>query len=267
MRIVDSHCHVAAIWYEPVETLLFQMDRTGVGLGVLIQILGQYDNSYQQDCCSRFSNRFTSVVGLDTQSADAPQQLVRLSDQGATGVRLRPTSHRTQPDPLAIRRLAEATNMAVSCVGSSAAFAAPEFADIVTAVPTLVIVLEHLGGNSRPDADADDRADRRKVFALARYANVYLKVPGLGELAPRAATFSSDARPIGGKARDILREALDHFGPARLMWASDFPPVAAREGYANSLNWCRDVFADLREADQELIFGGVAHRVFRFSQQ
>ena len=30
MPIVDTHCHVSQVYYEPVETLLFQMDRAGV---------------------------------------------------------------------------------------------------------------------------------------------------------------------------------------------------------------------------------------------
>jgi L-fuconolactonase len=27
------------------------------------------------------------------------------------------------------------------------------------------------------------------------------------------------------------------FGPSRLMWGGDFPPVAGREGYRNALHW------------------------------
>ena len=30
MPIVDSHTHVASSWYEPIETLLWEMDRNGV---------------------------------------------------------------------------------------------------------------------------------------------------------------------------------------------------------------------------------------------
>ena len=41
MRIVDSHCHVSPVWYEPVESLLFHLDRNGVELAVLIQMNGQ----------------------------------------------------------------------------------------------------------------------------------------------------------------------------------------------------------------------------------
>ena len=52
--IADSHCHVSPHWYEPVESLLFQMDRNGVEHAVLIQMQSQFDNSYQQECIQRF---------------------------------------------------------------------------------------------------------------------------------------------------------------------------------------------------------------------
>ena len=50
------------MWYEAVETLLFEMDRNGVERAVLIQILGQSDN--------------------------APEQLRELADTSASGVGL-----------------------------------------------------------------------------------------------------------------------------------------------------------------------------------
>jgi len=48
MVVVDTHCHVSPYWYEPVETLLYQMTTNGVDKAVLIQ-MGQvriYDNAY-----------------------------------------------------------------------------------------------------------------------------------------------------------------------------------------------------------------------------
>ena len=30
----------------------------------------------------------------------------------------------------------------------------------------------------------------------------------------------------------------DAFGVGRMMWGSDFPPAAGREGYGNALRWC-----------------------------
>jgi len=44
MVTVDAHCHVSPCWYEPVESLLFQMDRNHVEQAVLVQYMGQLYN-------------------------------------------------------------------------------------------------------------------------------------------------------------------------------------------------------------------------------
>ena len=88
MPIVDSHCHVSRTWYEPVEVLLFQMERNGVDHAVLIQMNGQYDNSYQAECAGRYPNQLVSVVFVDPTRPDAADQLAREQERGATGVRL-----------------------------------------------------------------------------------------------------------------------------------------------------------------------------------
>src|SRR5438309_1118297 len=106
MIIVDSHCHVSDCWYEPVESLLNQMDRNGVEKAILIQMQGQANNAYQAACARQHPGRFASVVIVDTDRADAPAVLARLTEEGASGVRLRPTTRSPGDDPLAIWRAA-----------------------------------------------------------------------------------------------------------------------------------------------------------------
>ena len=79
MLVVDSHCHVSSSWYEPVETLIHQMDANGVDHAVLVQIQGQTDNSYQFACLRRHPGRFASVVAVDTQGSNAVRDLERLA--------------------------------------------------------------------------------------------------------------------------------------------------------------------------------------------
>jgi L-fuconolactonase len=253
---VDSHCHVSPIWYEPVETLLYQMDTNGVHGAVLIQMQGQTDNTYQQACVRRYPGRFASVVLVDPDQPDAPHELRRLADEGASGVRLRAAARSPGTDPLAIWRTAAELGLAVSCPITPADLV--PFTQLLEALPRLTVVLEHLGGSSRADSDL---SGREATFALARFPNVSIKVPGLGELAVRAnpawASFPFE-RPIP----DALRQAYAAFGPERTMWGSDFPPVAAREGYANALQLCRAEFADEPDEARRSIFGEVAARVF-----
>ena len=260
--IVDTHCHASLDWYEPVETLLHEMDANGVDRAVLIQIMGQFDNEYQFECVRRYPSRLANVVLVDTDRADAGQQLERLAERGASGVRLRPTTHSPGDDPLAIWRAAERLGVAVSCGGTSAEFASESFSAIVEALPGLRIVIEHLGAISRPDVAEAQLMLRQKVFGLARFPNVYIKVPGLGEFSERALPVPGGfpfRQPIPG----LLENAYAAFGPHRMMWGSDFPPVAGREGYRSALGLTRAQFAEKSQADRDLIFGDVGNSVFR----
>jgi L-fuconolactonase len=53
MVVIDTHCHASPYWFEPVEILLDEMNLNGVDQAVLIQICGQYDNSYLIECTRR----------------------------------------------------------------------------------------------------------------------------------------------------------------------------------------------------------------------
>jgi L-fuconolactonase len=73
MVVVDTHCHASLDWYEPIETLLYEMDRNAVDHAVLVQINGQFDNAYQFDCVRRYPGRFANVVMVDTDLDEVQQ--------------------------------------------------------------------------------------------------------------------------------------------------------------------------------------------------
>ena len=262
MPVIDTHCHASLIWYEPVETLLFEMDRNGVDFAVLIQMQGQTDNSYQEECVRRFPDRLASVVIVDTSKPDAPDQLRRLAERGASGIRLRADVRSPGDDPLAIWREAERLGLPVSCAGTSAEFASTEFGEIPRVLPGLKIIAEHLASANRPDNEAAERQQRLAAFqSLGGNPNVFMKVHGLGEFAPRA--MPPAAFPFVQPIQPYLQQVYELFGPERMMWGSDFPPVASREGYANALRFCREQFADKPSEGRAQIFGATAAHVFR----
>jgi L-fuconolactonase len=260
MPIVDTHCHVSPIWYEPLESLLYQMDRCGVEQAVLVQMQGQVDNDYQFACVRRHPDRLAAVVIVDTDRPDAAS-LARLAEQGAAGVRLRPTTRSPGDDPLAIWRAAEALGLPISVGGDALSFAAPAFAQVVGAVSGVPIIIEHLGSVNHPDGEAPPYPLRQQVFALARHPHVHIKFHGLGELCPRGAL--DQPIPLERANLALLDLAYTAFGPARLMWGSDYPPVSGREGYANALRWPQAYFQDKPQDAQTEIFGGTARRVYR----
>ena len=59
--------------------------------------------------------------------------------------------------------------------------------------------------------------------------------------------------------------AIDAFGPQRLMWSSNYPPVAGRgEGYRNALWQTRERVPFKTEEDQEWVFGKTAATLGKF---
>jgi L-fuconolactonase len=261
MLIVDSHCHVSPSWYEPVESLLFQMDRNGVERAVLVQMNGQPDNEYQREAVKRFQDRLASVVWLEAEKPDACERLERLADQGISGVRIAPGVRSPGKDPFAIWRVAANLNLTVSCGGSSADFAHREFLALVQLLPTLRIVIEHLGGDNSAEAGSEMLEQRRRVFELARFPNVYVKMHGLGEFCRRQLPVV-ESFPFERPIPPLLKMAYEAFGARRMMWGSDYPPVSAREGYQNSLRLPLEEFASHSTEDRELIFGRVALSLF-----
>jgi L-fuconolactonase len=257
--IVDTHCHASLGWFEPVEGLIEQMDRNDVQHAVLVQIRGQYNNDYQFECVERFPDRLLSVVAVDPHSGDAGRRLEQLKQRGARGIRF----WASWRDDAALRlwHAAEALGLPVSCSGSAGEFASDEFASLVQLLPKLPIVIEHLGASTDTDRGGVLNDTRRKVLALSRFPNTYMKIHGLGEFAKRAMPMMKPF-PFEQPIPPRLREAYHAFGANRMMWGSNYPPVSSLEGYRNSLQLPLEQFADIAEHERALIFGGTAARVY-----
>ena len=151
MVIVDTRYHVSPFWYEPVETLLYQMNSNGVDKALLIQ-RGQvriFDNSYLIECLRGFPGRFSAVGVVDTNSSDAPDRLEEWVNRGLEGIRLRATLQSPGIDSLAIWSKATELGIAVSVQGTVEEFSSPEFENVIKELPSLNIILEHLGEEAK----------------------------------------------------------------------------------------------------------------------
>ncbi len=263
MRIVDTHCHTTPVWYEPVESLLYQMDRNHVEKAVLIQIMGNYDNEYQYDCVAKHPDRLSSVVMVNVDSPTALDDLAAAADRGAVGVRLEATMRSPGDDPFAIWRKAGELGLVVSCVGDPRRFASYVFSAMVEQVQETPIVIEHLGG-MKASTPPTMQSMNEKVFDLARFSNVSMKIHGLGEVCTRNTPLTSPF-PFNPAGVPLLQRAVAEFGPKRIMWGSDYPPVSGREGYANALNFTMEALADRSETEREAIFGGTAERIWKLA--
>ncbi len=260
MLVVDTHAHVSPYWYEPVETLLFQMQRNNVAKTVLIQIMGNYDNEYEMACVRNYPGRFAAVVLVDIQKANAADTLEKWANAGAVGVRLKTDWRSPGPDPLLIWRKAAEIGLVVSCTGSLETFAADGFRHLIEKLPDLKIVVEHLGHPG--EEPKRDHKLFEKVLALAQYPNVYIKLPGFGELLPKPSLV--DRVPFN-ESPPVVRLAYEAFGRQRMMWGSNFPPSAHKEGYTNALRLPLEKTPFFSEEDKEWIFGKTALSVWKMT--
>ncbi len=261
MLTIDTHCHVSLAWFEPVEVLLFQMDRNQVDKAVLLQTW-TFDNTYLLECIRRYPGRFVGVGGVDFSRPDAPDILERGAKDGWQGVRLSLADRLKRGDALPVLKKAEQLRLVASCLGMPEQLASEGFQKIVEAVPGLPIMVEHLGYPKPDDAPAYEKF--RKVLTLARYPNIYLKIPGFGELMPRPIPTTHPAFDLK-KAPPVIDMAIDAFGANRLTIGTDALPVYHREGYANVLYYLREYLTRRSRAEQEAILGGKAASLFRFA--
>lgn len=251
MDIVDTHCHAGQLKYEPVESLLYHMQTSGVTQAVLIGYMGNTDNDYLVDCLTRHQGRFAAAMIVADD--DDGTQVRRWAERGIGGLRLRLNARATAADPLAQWRAAAELGLVVSAPSRPAWMMSAELAEVLETFPDLAIVVEHLGGVGA-EAEAPYDEFRQGLERLAVYPKVSMKLPGFGEFCHLPMPFES----IG----PLPRMALDAFGPERLMWGSDYPPVSSREGYHNSLHVPLDYFADLSPADRDAIFAGTARAIW-----
>lgn len=125
--------------------------------------------------------------------------------------------------------------------------------DAMLAHPDLGVVINHF---AYPDiADGDISGWRESMAAIARDTSACVKFSGImvGLGADRPA---EDYRP----AADHL---LEHFGPQRLLWGSDWPNLLADSDYLTWYALGERLLEGTSEADRDWIYGGTAARVYR----
>jgi L-fuconolactonase len=197
------------------------------------------------------------VVGwADLEAPDAPDQIGALAARrGLVG--LRPMIQ-DLPDPDWMLRPALAPAIR-ALVAAGLRFDAlvtpvhlPFLLDFARRYPDLPIVIDH-GGKPRI-ASGEIEVWGRDIGVLAREANVACKLSGLiTEAAPGARV--SGLRPY-------FETLLETFGPARLMWGSDWPVLNLNGDYAGWRAGAEVLLAGLSEDERASVFGGTARAFY-----
>jgi L-fuconolactonase len=252
MTIVDTHCHIGLKKYEPVESLLYHMNTSGVEKAVFIQYGGNSDNQYIIDTLTAHPGKFQAAMIVDP--TDDGTQMREWAPQGIVGIRLPAGSRANCTDPLAQWRTAADLDLVVSAPSNPKSLLSDEFAEVVREFPNLSIVIEHLAGIGKAQEPPYDTF--KQILELAQHPNLSIKLPGFGEICPVPLPFD----PIP----PLADMAIEAFGPQRVMWGSDYPPVSTREGYDNSLTVPQEYLSGLSEEDREWIFGKTALKIWKF---
>jgi L-fucono-1,5-lactonase len=278
MRIIDAHHHVWDLgvrdqdWitgpalaplrrdfllgdYQPAATA------NGVAASVVVQTVTVPGETPELLALADSSDLIAGVVGwTDLTAPDIADRIAALREWPGGG-KLVSLRHQVQsePDPdwltrpdvlrglAAVARAGLVYDLVITAGQLSASTRA------AAAVPDLVFVLDHLGkppiaaGRTEPWAQ-----DLRRLAALP---NTVAKLSGLVTEADWRRWQVADLRPYA-------EVALDTFGPARLMFGSDWPVCTLAASYPDVLAAAQDLTAGLTAAEREAVFSGTATSMY-----
>jgi L-fuconolactonase len=235
------------------------MLRSGVARSVVVQAAPTVDETRFLLSLADTTPWLAGVVGwIDFESEDAAETLAELA-RHPRFVGVRPmVQDIADPDWL----LADAlTPVFEALIGLDCCFDAlvrplhlPRLHRLMQRHPALRVVVDH---GAKPDI-AGDRFDAtwaRDLVALANESGALCKLSGLvTEAAPGWST--DDIRPYA-------EHLLEHFGPTRLMWGSDWPVVRLARGYADWAEAAEELLSGLDTQARDDVLGGVAARFYR----
>ncbi len=222
--IVSGECDI------PVELLLAYLDEHAIDRAVLVQpIYPGTDNSYVADCAARYPQTAGERLRRRSPTIRCGRPVALLGHRAwlpwDCGCAPRVAAESTifgYESTWPLWRAARELGAVVSVLAS------PEhlrtIGDLAERFAPVEIVLDHFAHPTWLDSA---RWDIRDLIALARCPNVYVKSGGYYY-------FSHDPYPYA-ESRAVVAAVLDAYGPARLLWGSDFPHVLLRAGYGRNL--------------------------------
>jgi L-fuconolactonase len=241
------------------------LDRNGVASTVLVQAIAIVEETAELLAAAAKQSLIAGVVGwVPLEAPDVAEQLTSLRELpgGAVLVGIR---HQVQEenDPEWLCR-AEVRRGLAAVAAAGLAYDLLVRADqlavaveIARAMPDLPLVLDH-GGNPPIDPDAS-ALWQANVRQLASCHNVTVKLSGLLTRAYPAAVPNVVLRAW----YEVL---LSSFGPARIMFGSDWPVCTLAASYDDVLGTARKLTAELSADEQAQVFTATVSRAYRLAR-
>ncbi|WP_172592029.1 amidohydrolase family protein [Subtercola boreus] len=271
MRVIDTHAHLwrrsrtPQPWIDPAsmavidrdfwfEDLALMQRQSGIDGAVLVQSVN--DTQESVDLLSLVDGRAVlGVIGWIDLEQDVAAQLAALREQpgGHRLLGIRHLAHLDLDPEWLLRPTVDLAALGDAGLPFDLVVRADQLGiaeHAVAAHPRTRFVLDHLG--NPPLTSGDLAGWRHDLGSLARHENVVVKLSGL--------TLQTD---WSNWSVDDLREpvdvALDHFGPSRVMFGSDWPLVTLA---SDAPSWVDIVRELVPTALHDNVFGGTAERVY-----
>ena len=182
MEIIDAYAHCGLSKYEPIEKVRAAMSAGGVSRAVLVQHLGEFDNSYIGSVVASDPEQFAGVLLVDHRTENVADTLTQLVASGTfSRIAADGRGLAGQSGSLFARRRPGIGDCAVRPAGNSShSVTASQGARKRTAHPPG----DHALGEPELNRLAIGRRGEPSVLELARFPNVYLQISGMKMFCP-----------------------------------------------------------------------------------
>ena len=273
--IIDCHTHAWDYWpYEPqvpnfeshgrIEKLLWEMDKNEIDKAVLVCARidhNPHNNDYVAECVRQYPDRIVQFADVDCSWTDTyhqPGGAERLA-AAAEQYQLKGYTQYLKDDYDWFESV-EGTEFLEKTAElgliMSLSFGAPWHAslrEVAKRFPEIVILGHHMAGTRA--AEKPPYPNFEEILKSAEMPNIYLKLSGF------AYVSQVDWDYPYSDTHWMVRKLYEYFGPERLCWASDYPPVLSSMTYKQSLEVVRTHCGFIPEKDMALVLGGNMQRL------
>lgn len=277
--IIDSHQHFWQVgrfdypWMTPQLEILCHdylsatlepiLAHNGVGQTILVQASNGIPETEWLLNLAENNSFIAGVVGwVDLQSDDVGRQL----DQFSSHPKFKGVRHLVESEPaddwltqeMVLRGLNQLAQRDLSYDLLVHTRHLRSARQVVERNPQLRFVIDHLAKPPIKSGEIDEWSAGLKEVAAAE--NVWCKLSGLVTEADWANWRVEDFSPY-------VDQALEYFGPGRLMFGSDWPVCLLAASYNQVLETFQSLLGDLTEQERELIFWRNAASFYRIQEQ
>ncbi len=265
MRFADAHVHLFREGYRRPglpslfgdrELQAYEALRLTHGVDLALAIgyeaegIDPGNNAYLRQL-SPSRNWLSTLAFVKTAPPPEPGTIEALLEAGHAGLAIyaqdRPDAESVLRWPRACWRLLQSRKAIVSF--NSRPEAISVLGPLTAEWTSVQFLFSHLGlpGVLGPDMPPEALRDCLKpLLSLARLPNVHVKISGA-----YATSVPQHAFPHRG-ADGAIRRILEAFGPARCLWASDFPPALEFVSFPQTMEW--QGMSALSETEQRMVF-------------